>query len=214
MRYDARMDDALTLYYVHDPMCSWCWGFRPTWDRVVDECPRSVTIKYLLGGLAPDTDAPMPENMRQSIRNTWQRIQSEIPGTRFNFDFWEQCLPRRSTYPACRAVIAARQQDSSAGLQMVHAIQEAYYLHARNPSDTEVLVDLAGQLRLDIELFAHSLQSDTTQHTLLLEFAERDRLGAHSFPSLYLESSSGVQAVPVDYHRAETLLAYLQRQSK
>ncbi|MFT6977114.1 MAG: putative protein-disulfide isomerase, partial [Shewanella psychromarinicola] len=23
-----------TLYYVHDPMCSWCWGYRPTWDTL------------------------------------------------------------------------------------------------------------------------------------------------------------------------------------
>ncbi|MCP4060185.1 MAG: DsbA family protein, partial [Pseudoalteromonas sp.] len=19
------------LIYVHDPMCSWCWGYKPTW---------------------------------------------------------------------------------------------------------------------------------------------------------------------------------------
>ncbi|MEF1187337.1 DsbA family protein, partial [Vibrio sinaloensis] len=24
------------LYYVYDPMCSWCWGYKPTWRAVED----------------------------------------------------------------------------------------------------------------------------------------------------------------------------------
>ena len=173
------------------------------------ELPDRVNIQYLLGGLAPDTNAPMPEFMRQSIRQTWQRIQTEIPGTQFNFDFWEHCVPRRSTYVACRAVIAARQQDSGAGLRMLLAIQEAYYLHARNPSDAEVLVDLASHLALDTRIFSAALQSEQTRSTLLDEFAERDRLGAHSFPSLYLQYGSHAQRVPIDYVDADRLFGHL-----
>jgi putative protein-disulfide isomerase len=175
----------------------------------MSELPDRVNIKYLLGGLAPDTNAPMPELMRQSIRQTWQRIQTEIPGTQFNFDFWEHCVPRRSTYVACRAVIAARQQNSVAGFRMLLAIQEAYYLHARNPSDTEVLVDLASHLALDTHTFSAALQSEQTRSALLDEFAERDRLGAHSFPSLYLQYGSHSQRVPIDYVDADRLFGRL-----
>jgi len=176
------------------------------------ELPDRVNIEYLLGGLAPDTNAPMPEPMRQSIRQTWRRIQTEIPGTKFNFDFWEHCVPRRSTYAACRAVIAARQQDSGAGFRMLFAIQEAYYLHARNPSDAEVLIDLASQLGLDTDIFSDALQSEQTQSALLDEFAERDRLGAHSFPSLYLEHGSHSQRVPIEYIDADRLFGRLMDQ--
>ena len=176
------------------------------------QLPDQVNIKYLLGGLAPDTNAPMPESMRQSIRQTWQRIQTEIPGTKFNFSFWEHCVPRRSTYAACRAVIAARQQDSTAGVRMVLAIQEAYYLYARNPSDTEVLIDLARQLALDTDIFSDALRSEQTQSALLDEFGERDRLGAHSFPSLYLEHGSHSQRVPIEYVDADRLFGRLMEQ--
>ena len=42
-----------TLYYVHDPMCSWCWGFAPVWQEVRERLTDSpVQVKYLLGGLA------------------------------------------------------------------------------------------------------------------------------------------------------------------
>ena len=25
------------LFYVHDPMCSWCYAFAPVWERVHGE---------------------------------------------------------------------------------------------------------------------------------------------------------------------------------
>ncbi|GAM76629.1 thioredoxin [Vibrio ishigakensis] len=52
--------------------------------------------------LAPDSDEPMPMEMRAAIESYWERI-SGLLGTEFNHDFWRNNTPRRSTYPACRA---------------------------------------------------------------------------------------------------------------
>ena len=57
-----------TLYYAHDPMCSWCWGFRPVWQSLRRQLPPAVRVVRLLGGLAPDNDEPMPEAMLELIR--------------------------------------------------------------------------------------------------------------------------------------------------
>jgi putative protein-disulfide isomerase len=95
-----------TLYYVHDPMCSWCWGFEPTRRQLFAALEGRLQIERLVGGLAPDTDEPMPATMRNMLQQTWHRIAISIPGTEFNFEFWEKCQPRRATYPANRAVIA------------------------------------------------------------------------------------------------------------
>lgn len=114
-----------TLYYVHDPMCSWCWGFRPALDALLAGLPPSVRVERLLGGLASDSDEPMSDSMREQLQQTWRRIQRRIPGTRFDFDFWARCSPRRSTWPACRAVIAARRQDPAFDQAMTYAVQRA-----------------------------------------------------------------------------------------
>ncbi|MBE8572891.1 DsbA family protein, partial [Vibrio sp. OPT46] len=29
----------IKLYYVHDPMCSWCWGYKPTLDKLKQQLP-------------------------------------------------------------------------------------------------------------------------------------------------------------------------------
>jgi putative protein-disulfide isomerase len=41
------------LYYYHDPMCSWCWGYRPVADQLFSSLPAWITRVNVLGGLAP-----------------------------------------------------------------------------------------------------------------------------------------------------------------
>ena len=173
-----------TLIYVHDPMCSWCWGFEPTRQKIFAGLPGDMPVKRLVGGLAPDSDQPMPEPMRAGLQQTWQRIAAMIPGTRFNFDFWTRNTPRRSTYPANRAVIAARLQGKDYDPLMTAAIQRAYYLEARNPSDNSTLIELADEIGLDGERFAADLVADSTHQSLLEEIREARMLGIDSFPSL------------------------------
>ena len=195
-----------TLFYVHDPMCSWCWGFRKTWESVTQRLPEHVDVKYLLGGLAPDSSDPMPQDMQISIHDTWRTIQKEIPGTEFNFDFWKLCKPRRSTYPSCRAVIATKKQNLLMGKAMILAIQEAYYLNARNPSDDDVLIDLACQLELDTEQFVVDLSSETTQNKLMSQIRFSRELGVHSFPSLVFETKKDRKIIQLDYNDADVIL--------
>jgi putative protein-disulfide isomerase len=195
-----------TLFYVYDPMCSWCWGFRKTWESVTQRLPEHVDVKYLLGGLAPDSSDPMPQDMQISIRDTWRTIQKEIPGTEFNFDFWELCKPRRSTYPSCRAVIAIKKQKQLMEKAMILAIQEAYYLNARNPSDDDVLIDLACQLELDTEQFSNDLSSVETQNELMSEIQFSRELGAQGFPSLIFETKNSRKILQLDYNHPDAIL--------
>jgi len=204
------MAEARELVYVHDPMCSWCWGFRPTLDRLLASLPATYRVRTLLGGLAPDSTEPMPQEMRHYLQDTWRRIQQRIPGTRFNFGFWQQCTPRRSTWPACRAVIAAREQDPAMEWPMIGAIQQAYYLQARNPSDDTTLIALAAGLGLDEQAFAQSLNAGGTQRVLDSEIAEARRIGADSFPSLRIGNGKTHRPLTIDYTRVEPMLAQIR----
>jgi putative protein-disulfide isomerase len=198
---------ATILYYAHDPMCSWCWAFRPCLLQLRENLPEQINWQNVLGGLAPDNDQLMPEQTRQMIQGHWQQIQSSI-GTEFNFDFWTQCQPRRDTYKACRAVIAAARQDAEEA--MIEAIQKAYYLRARNPSDPETLADLASELGLDRPLFVENFYSEQTEVELRRQFLLRDGLNVRSFPSLVLEHDSRFTVIHHDYQDFRVSLAEIQ----
>ena len=136
------------LYYIADPMCSWCWGFSPVLESVSGVLPVEIPIRYVMGGLARDSEEPMSDETRSYVQSQW-RLVAERTGAEFNWDFWQNCEPRRSTYPACRAVIAAGMQRPEGTEAMFNAIQRAYYLEARNPSNAETLAQLAGEAGLD-----------------------------------------------------------------
>jgi len=204
------MSDIIRLIYVHDPMCSWCWGFSPTLSSLFENLPAGVGVVRLLGGLAPDSELPMPDAMQAKLQDTWRRIQERIPGTRFNFDFWRDCRPRRSTWPACRAVIVARRFDPALESAMIEAIQHAYYLEARNPSDPDTLQALARELGLDGAAFARRLDAPETWDTLESEIRQARGMGADSFPSLRLQIGESVWPVPVDYTDIAPMLGTIE----
>lgn len=198
-------------------MCGWCWGFKPTWEKIVKrlssntKAQTQIQIKYLLGGLAPDSDIPMPETMQKEIAGYWHQIQKHIPNTHFNFDFWDKCQPRRSTYPACRAVIAARNQNPLLEKTMIEAIQKAYYLEAKNPSNDTTLIHLANLLALDEQRFSEDLNSEETQLELELEINLSRQIGAQGFPSLILQTQETYKYVPLDYNNPETCLNFIKK---
>ncbi len=194
------------LYYIHDPMCSWCYGLRNTLKQLLADLPTELNYRRLLGGLAEDTDDPMPAGMQTSIRDNWQRIESSIPGVTFNYDFWEQTIPRRSTYMSCRAVIAARQQDASLDVAMTEAIQAAYYQQARNPSDLSTLVELAAELPLDVGEFERAMRSEEVEDRLQQEIELSESMDVYSYPSLRLVIGDEVFPVEIDYNNATAML--------
>ena len=194
------------LLYVHDPMCAWCWGFSRNYRRLTDALPASVPVVRLLGGLAPDSSEAMPPAMRRHLQKTWKTIEATVPGARFNHDFWTHCQPRRSTWPACRAVIAARLQSPDHDLAMTAAIQQGYYLHAKNPSDDATLIEFAAELGLDTREFSHDLNAAAVQQQLEREIALARRLGVQGFPSLLLLNGDATRGVRVNYTDAGAML--------
>ena len=196
-----------TLHFVHDPMCSWCYAFVPTWRLIQAALPDSISVEYILGGLAPDSDRPMSPHAQVYIQENWRRIQSIAPDTEFNFEFWTRCIPRRSTYPACRAVLAAKYFGPHHEEAMIEKIQVAYYREARNPSDVDTLCELAGEVGLNVEGFREWMEGDTCEAMLESNLQKTRALGVTGFPSLVLEMDHRYAIIPHDYTDPQITLA-------
>ena len=197
------------LYYVHDPMCSWCWGYRPTWEAIQAALPTDIYVVYLVGGLAPDSDEPMLEDMRFGLQQVWKKIELSL-GRPFNHDFWSMNTPRRSTYPACRAVLAA-EALARKGKEMIFAIQTAYYQQARNPSDIAVLSDVAMQIGIDGQQLRAWILDEVNEKQFQRELAFAHSLPISGFPSLVLETQGTRQGIALDYLTPQVALDDIAR---
>ncbi len=201
----------IRLFYIHDPMCSWCYAFNRSWAALQAELPEDIAIIYLAGGLAPDTTEPMSLSMRHTIQQIWQQIEQAVPGVSFNYDFWSRNTPIRSTYPACRAVLAARKQHTELEAEMIQAIQKAYYQKALNPSLPETLQGCAQEIGLDGAVFGRDLISPEIDDGLQHEIRQSRQLGVSTYPSLRLVHNNAIFPIPVDYLNHRTMRDEINR---
>jgi putative protein-disulfide isomerase len=200
-----------SLYYIHDPLCSWCYAFKTSLSALKQALPPDIKFKRLLGGLAPDSTEPMPLALQQSIQQAWHRIEQTVPGVKFNFAFWSNNTPIRSTYPACRSLLAARKQGIEFEDRLLARLQEAYYQQAQNPALDSTLFECASQIGLDREQFELDYRSHEIDRQLQQEIKTGRSFGVCSYPSLILEQNGKISPVAVDYLNYRTMLDDIER---
>ena len=195
-----------TLFYIHDPMCSWCYAFEKNLFALRQALPAEVQVINLVGGLAPDTIETMPKSLQQTIQQIWHRIEQTVSGVKFNHNFWTTNTPMRSTYPACRAVLAAKKQHFDAEQLMIHAIQTAYYQQAKNPSLAATLIQCALDIGLDVTEFERDLISSEIEAQLQQEINMVQSMRVKSYPSLCLQNDGQLSNIEIDYLDHRTML--------
>ncbi len=90
---------------------------------------------------------------------------------------------------------------------MILAVQQAYYVQAKNPSDIPVLTACAQSIGLDATKFAQDIVSDTVEPQLQQQLQQDDELrlraGVQGFPSLVLKIGPEYHPIPVNYQHAQ-----------
>jgi putative protein-disulfide isomerase len=157
---------------------------------------------------------PMPKSFATTIQRNWKRIEQTVPHIQFNFDFWTTNQAIRSTYPSCRAVLAAKKQSASAEDKMIAQIQWAYYQNAENPSLDETLINCAKQIGLDKPLFISDYKSELINQQMLQQINLARNLGVSSYPSLCLKTDTQVLNLTIDYNTADTMTKQIAHQLK
>jgi putative protein-disulfide isomerase len=173
-----------TLYYFGDPMCSWCWGFKPTLEQVEQEYPelRRITV---MGGLRQGEPVPMADDLIALVRQAWQRIETAT-GQPFDHEFWDKHRPLATTVPACRAVVTARLLDPKREWRFMVAMFNAYFTRALDPSRRETQLSVAEEQGFDRAEFGAALDSDRVEEALRGDLKLTESMGIRGFPSLVL----------------------------
>lgn len=92
----------LDVLYVTDPSCPWSWGAEPLRRRVEREFDAGVRTTCVMGGLAREFGPP------EALVAEWLDA-GDASGMPVDPRLWWEGPPR-SSFPACLAVVAAREQ--------------------------------------------------------------------------------------------------------
>lgn len=184
----------LTLHYIYDPLCGWCYGAAPLVQaaRQVD----GLRIELHAGGMmAGSRRQPVTEGLRGYVMQHDRRIAA-MTGQPFGDDYFDGLLKDNTAVfdsaPPTAAILAA-DALTGAGLDMLKRLQHVHYVEGRRIADRSVLRDVATELRLDPARFDE--QFDLAEAALPGHFTDSRRLlvsvGGQGFPTLALEDEQG-----------------------
>lgn len=198
------------LLYVMDPMCSWCWGFSPIAQALVEQAQaKGVELHLVVGGLRTG-GASLEPAKRRYILEHWQAV-NEATGQPFTF---EGALPEGFVYdtePACRALVAARSLAPDCAWTLLKLIQQAFYVQGRDVTQASVLVELAETAGVPRIEFAAAFDSAEQQAATAADIAWVQGLGIAGFPTLLAERNGQLALLTNGYQPLEPLADLLGR---
>ena len=199
------------LLYVMDQMCSWCWGFAPIVEALVEHAQAAgVDLHLVVGGLRTGSGAALEPATRRYILEHWQAV-TDATGQPFTI---EGALPDGFVYdcePACRAIVAARSLASDCAWRLLKLIQQAFYVQGRDVTQASVLAELAQTAGLPRIEFAAAFDSAEQHTATAADFTWVQDLGIAGFPTLLAERDGQLALLTNGYQALEPVSDLLGR---
>ncbi|MBB4811437.1 putative protein-disulfide isomerase [Pseudomonas rhodesiae] len=199
------------LLYVMDPMCSWCWGFAPVAQALVEQAQvAGVDVHLVVGGLRTGSGAALEPTTRRYILEHWQAV-TDATGQPFKH---EGALPDGFVYdtePACRAIVTARSLAPDCAWKLLGLIQQAFYVEGRDVTLAKVLVELAEQAGIPRIEFAGEFDRAEQHAATAADFTWVQDLGIAGFPTLLAERDGQLALLTNGYQPLSELSPLLAR---
>lgn len=179
-----------------DPVCTWCWGSEPVLRKLETRFGEQVKICYIMGGLVQDITSFYdsyndiggdPDRSNKNIAKHWVDASARhgMPVKSEGFKLFSREHP--STYPQNIAYKAAQMQDQALANRFLRRIREASAAEARQTNITEVLLELASEVGLDIARFLEDFNKGAARKAFEEDLATTAKYGARGFPSFLLK---------------------------
>jgi putative protein-disulfide isomerase len=137
----------VTAHYFFDPMCGWCYGATQL-AEVLNAAPH-VNLVLHPGGMIKRRK--MDNDFRQRVKGYDQKI-ALLTGQLFSDVYYNKLASNETivldSYITALAVNVMGNLNNKS-VEMLKAIQQAYYQYALDVSDQHILADIAGQFGIE-----------------------------------------------------------------
>jgi len=191
------MPDA-RLLYGYDPLCGWCYVFRPSIDAVAEALP-DLEIDLVMGGLVVGPRAQPMRRARDYLVGAMATAEARS-GVRFGDAFRNGLLLEddytMDSVTTCRAVVSARALgDARTAFAFAEAYSHAIYHDGRKPDAPETLRALAHDVGLDGDALVAHWSSPAAERATAEAFHHARSLGVDSYPTLLRSDPDGALTV-------------------
>jgi putative protein-disulfide isomerase len=176
----------MTLHYIYDPLCGWCYGAKPLVQAAQTVLPVIAHGGGMMSGANRQRVSPQ---LRNYVMPHDRRI-AEYTGQPFGEAYFEGLLRDDTAVfdstPPIAAVLAA-EQIAGRGLELLGRLQTAHYVEGRRIADEGVLFELANALGLEPQAFQIAFETADTERHIKESRALLANVGGQGFPTFALE---------------------------
>lgn len=204
-----------------DPVCVWCWGTEPVFRALETHFPELIEFRYVCGGLVENidqfTDAGNgidggADRANRQIMEHWLASADRhgMPIQAEGFHLFSKEYP--STFPQNIAYKAAQIASPELADAYLRRLREATLAEARITSKTEVQIELAGEVGVNVEKFIAALHDESAEKKFNADLWVTRSLGVSGFPTFLCKTSEARQVMVrgfQDYKSLSGVISYL-----
>ena len=189
-----------TLIAIVDPLCGWCWGAAPAFERLA--ASGRARLEIVASGLFIG-DRPMTAEFADYAWTNDQRIR-DLTGQTFSQTYRDEVLgdhgSKFDSGPATLALTAVQVMEPEKALPCLHALQAARWVAGRDITSEAVCAEVLGEIGIGADTVAAFLAEDEALIATLNERATLarellSRLGARGVPTLARVTDTGVERI-------------------
>lgn len=177
----------LSLIYVWDAYCGWCYGFSKSLQAFHENHPE-LPITVLPGGLFVGQNK-RPIASFQHISGANKRI-NQLTGVEFGAPY--QALLEEGTFTmdseaAAKGFSALHYFAPERAYDLASSMQHAFYFEGKNLSDPATYRGIASAHHIDPEAVLARFEDKASTEDAYASFAKVQQLGTQSYPTLLLQ---------------------------
>jgi predicted DsbA family dithiol-disulfide isomerase len=176
---------AVELILYHDVLCTWCYVADARLAHLRDEYGPLASFRLRPYPLRPDHQLP-DKKQRAVLARHFRRLAREPEGRGVKAELWTGEDPPSSSLPPLVALEAALPQGPVLQRALLEAMRRKAFVEGINVARCDVLLELAGQVGLDVGQFAQQLDEPRLPQEVNDSVEEAEALGIKGVPALVI----------------------------
>jgi len=202
-----------TIYYVYDPLCSWCYGFSPVIKKIKNAYKDQFDFKVISGGMQSGERKQPVSAIRDYLKAAYKNV-TEKTGVEFGEKFMtvlEEGSRMLDSIPPSIALSIVKDLKPEEALNFAASIQEAIYYDGFNWNSVKAYFPYLKQYDIDPEDFKRKFEDPIYKEKTLEDFKLAANFGVTGFPSVILKKEDKYYLIAQGFVPFEKLNATVEQ---
>ncbi|QNF32054.1 DsbA family protein [Adhaeribacter swui] len=188
----------ITLFYVYDALCGWCYGFGPVIEKLHQNYADKIDFQVLSGGMITGGRVGPLTHMAAYIKQASPRV-TELTGVPFTEAYLNGVL-EDSTYigdstPPAIALSILKEAQPDMQVTFARGIQKLMFQEGKKINEAPAYLNLAEQAGMSATDFTQKFADPTYLAKAQEEFALVQNWGISGFPAVVVQKQDQLYLV-------------------